>query len=212
MINLIFILSFTGTVAFAVAGAISAIEKKLDIFGVILCGFVTATGGGIFRDILLSKTPPSIFTDYLSIQASLVAALMTFIMAWAMKNSFESFVDKINGINNVFDAAGLGVFSVVGTNIAIQHGFVNNAVFAVFLGVATGCGGGIVRDMMLSEIPAVLKKRIYALASIVGSLVYYEMSVKFGFSELTSTMTGIILIFVIRMLASRYHWNLPRAI
>jgi len=212
MDGIILALEIIGTIAFAVSGAMVSINKRLDIFGVIFCAVVTALGGGVLRDMLIANLPPVMFREYIYVIVALVTALVTFVTARVIGKKYTENIEVIDKVDNIFDAIGLGVFTVVGINTAISKGYGDNAFFAVFLGMTTGCGGGIIRDVIVREVPFVLSKRIYAVASIGGGVVYYLMYVTAGLNEVVSVLTGIILIFAVRILASVFRWDLPKAI
>lgn len=211
MSDIILVLELIGTVAFAVSGAVAAMEKHLDIFGVLFCGIITALGGGTIRDTLLGKFPPAMFSDYIYLIFAIGTSLVAFIVAKILNTRFERNVKVIDKVNNVFDAVGLGVFTVVGINAAIRAGFTDNAFFAIFLGATTGCGGGILRDIIIREIPSVFTKRIYAVASLAGGTLYYLLLVTFSLGNILSVSASIALIFILRLLASVFRWDLPKA-
>ncbi len=212
MDTMLLVLELIGTCAFAISGAVLGITKRFDIFGVIFSGIITALGGGTIRDLLLGNLPPAMFRNYIYLIFAVATCLLTFIIASILKNKFSENIVVIDKVNNIFDAIGLGVFTIVGMNVAIRNGFVHNFFFVVFLGMTTGCGGGILRDVIVSEVPFVLKKRVYAVASIVGGIVYYLMYITFDQSAVLSAVVGITLIFALRILASVFKWDLPRAI
>lgn len=212
MDTMLLVLELIGTCAFAISGAVLGITKRFDIFGVIFSGIITALGGGTIRDLLLGNLPPAMFRNYIYLIFAVATCLLTFIIASILKNKFSENIVVIDKVNNIFDAIGLGVFTIVGMNVAIRNGFVHNFFFVVFLGMTTGCGGGILRDVIVSEVPFVLKKRVYAVASIVGGIVYYLMYITFDQSAVLSAVVGITLIFVLRILASVFKWDLPKAI
>lgn len=212
MDTVILVLEIIGTCAFAISGAVIGITKRFDIFGVIFSAVITALGGGTVRDILLGNLPPAMFKNYIYLIFAVGTAVLTFIIASILKNKFSENIVIIDKINNIFDAAGLGVFTVVGMNVAMSSGFENNFFFVVFLGMTTGCGGGILRDVIISEVPFVLTKRIYAVASIAGGIVYYLLHVTFAVGEIVSVVSGILVIFALRLLASVFKWDLPKAI
>lgn len=212
MDTMLLVLELIGTCAFAISGAVLGITKRFDIFGVIFSGIITALGGGTIRDILLGNLPPAMFRNYIYLIFAVATCVLTFIVASILKNKFSENIVVIDKVNNIFDAIGLGVFTIVGMNVAIRNGFVHNFFFVVFLGMTTGCGGGILRDVIVSEVPFVLKKRVYAVASIAGGIVYYLMYITFDQSAVLSAVVGITLIFALRILASVFKWDLPKAI
>ncbi len=199
-----------GVVAFGISGAMVAIKKRADPFGVVFLAVITTTGGGITRDILLGIQPPAIFIDYTYALYAAITALIVFTVAHINKDLYCSKTDVIDSINNIFDALGLGVFVVIGTQTAIDYGFAQNAFLTVTVGVITGIGGGFLRDIMVGEIPFVLKKHIYVLAAFTGSIVFYFMYIN-SISYTISAFLSAGITFAIRMLATHFKWNLPPA-
>ena len=204
--NFIFITELIGT------GAIVSIRKGLDIFGVIFCGIITALGGGVIRDVLLSNLPPVMFCTYIYAVLAVLFAVATFLFARRYQTVFLNKGEYIDNINNFFDAVGLGSFTIIGIQTGLAMGYGDNAFFVLFLGMTTGCGGGILRDILVREIPFVLSKRIYAIASLLGGIIYYLMFVVFGIDEFIAVICGVAAVFFTRVLSSRFHWNLPKAL
>ncbi len=202
-------LEIIGTIAFAISGVLVAIGASLDIFGVVFVSMVTAFGGGILRDILLGINPPSIFSNTIMLLIAAVTAVVVFVIAYINKNDFDTIKVKIEHINNIFDAIGLAAFSVIGSEVAFLNGFAENAVIVVVVGMLTGVGGGIFRDILTDTTPFVFKKHIYALASIFGSTLYFVLRT-FIENVLVASVISMLFIFVIRMLATKYHWSLPK--
>lgn len=212
--TVLFIAELIGIIAFAVSGAMLAAEKNLDIFGIIVLGVVTAFGGGVLRDLLLGITPPSMFTNFHCFWATtLSSVLVFFIYRYLYRRGSNHhhlpFNIDYRGLVNFFDAIGLGVFSLTGTQVAINCGHGDNPLLAISLGVITGVGGGMIRDVLNNEIPGVLRKHIYALAAILGAGFYYIM-ITGGFPEIPAVVLGFLATFVIRMAATYYRWHLPR--
>lgn len=212
MDTMILVLEIIGTCAFAISGAVLGITKRFDIFGVVFSATITALGGGTIRDILLGNLPPAMFKNYIYLIFAVATSVLTFTIARILKSKFSENLVIIDKVNNIFDALGLGVFTVVGMNVAINSGYAENAFFVIFLGMTTGCGGGILRDVIVSEVPFVLRKRIYAVASIAGGILYYVLHITLSVNEIISTIAGIVLIFTLRLLASVFKWDLPKAI
>ncbi len=212
MDTILLIFELIGTCAFAISGAVLAITKRFDIFGVIFSGILTALGGGTIRDLLLGNLPPAMFRNYIYLIFAVATCVLTFVIASILKNKFSENIIAIDKVNNVFDAIGLGVFTIVGMNVAINNGFADNFFFVVILGMTTGCGGGILRDAIIGEVPFVFRKRIYAVASIAGGIVYYLMHITFSQNVVLSAIAGIVFIFILRILASVFKWDLPKAI
>ena len=203
-----FIVEIIGTVAFATSGAMVAINKRVDIFGVLVLSSITALGGGAIRDILIGATPPRMFSDYRYVMAALVVSTIVFVIAYIFRERYQRKEKAVDSVNNIFDAVGLGLFTVTGVQVAIDSGFGFNSVLAVCLGVITGIGGGVLRDVMLREIPFVLKKRIYALASIAGGTVYYHLH-SADFDRTRAIVIAVLVTFVIRVLATIFRLDLP---
>ncbi len=205
----IFVLECVGTVAFAVSGALVAISHKLDLFGVLTVGCITAVGGGITRDLLLGDTPPKIFSNSIILALALFTALVVFVIASINAKKFQNLSQKIDKINIFFDALGLAVFSVSGVEIACKAGFSANFILTIILGVITGVGGGVIRDIFVNEKPYILTKHIYAVASLIGCSVYYLVNIYFGFKVIGTVISALIIV-IIRMLAAHYRWKLPK--
>lgn len=209
MEEIINIMEFIGTIAFAVSGALVAIGAGLDIFGVVFVGCITAVGGGILRDIVLGINPPFVFENYhICIIAMLVSAV-AFVIAYINKNKFNIFRIRIEFVNNFFDALGLAAFSVAGAEVGYINGYSDNVFIIVVIGMMTGIGGGIFRDILTDTTPYVFKKHIYALASIFGSLAYFVLRRYTQGIEYASVVSMSIIILV-RMLATKYKLSLPK--
>lgn len=204
------VLELIGTAAFAVSGVITALEKKLDFFGAIVLGLVTAVGGGIIRDIILGYLPPSAFRVPLYSITAIVVSATVFTVAWAVGKRIKSHFDTWAQVINIFDSVGLAVFTVGGVNAAHSCGFTENAYLCVFVGVMTAVGGGVMRDIMAGNVPMILRKRVYALASLAGALIYQLMTEHTDISRIACVLVGISAVFLIRILATVFHWNLPK--
>ena len=202
------VMEIIGTVAFAISGSLIAARYGLDLFGVVLVGCVTAVCGGMLRDILLGQLPPAVFSNKVLLAIAAATSLLMFIIACLSFDKFEKMEKRIESINILFDAIGLAAFSVTGMETAISAGYEKNALLTISMGVITGIGGGIVRDILVDKIPYVLKKHIYALASIIGCILYYVIRQSGG--KTISPFVCIPIIVIIRLLAAKYHWKLPR--
>ncbi len=207
-ITIIFIMELIGTVAFAISGALIAARCSLDLFGVVLVGCITSVGGGILRDLFLGHFPPAIFSNIIILLIAAITSIVVFVIAYYNADKFETLEKRIESINNFFDAVGLATFSVIGTETACETEFSGMAVFSISMGLLTGIGGGIIRDILVDKTPYVLKKHIYALASIFGSCIYYF--IRTSGDETVAALIAMPLIIVIRMLATKYHWKLPK--
>ncbi len=205
----LFIFEMVGTVAFAISGAMIAIKKRVDIFGVIVLSSMTALGGGIVRDILIGHLPPTMFSDYRYVLAAVVTSVVVFVVAYIFRDLYRRSESTVDAVNNIFDALGLGIFTVMGAKVAIGSGFTVNGILVVCLAVITGVGGGIIRDIMLKEIPFVLKKRIYAVASILGGTAYHLMYVN-NVNIRIATVAAVLIVFTVRILATVFKLDLPK--
>lgn len=209
--QLFYILEIVGTIAFAVSGAMVAIERRLDLFGVVFLGVITAVGGGMIRDILIGSFPPKMFINMEYVLIACGVSLIVFIAAYFAGHIYFEKVKLIDTVNNIFDAIGLGAFSVTGTRIGISAGYADNVFMCIFLGMLTGIGGGLLRDMMSRSIPFVLHKRIYAVAAIAGACIYYLLFY-FKVSDEVAIFSAVGATCLVRILATYYEWNLPVAI
>ena len=208
MDEFIFILELIGTVAFASSGAMIAIEKKMDIFGVNVLGATTAVGGGIMRDIILGLTPPGAFSHPVYVLVAALTSTILFVIAYAKPTAFESRVktDYYDKLMFWCDTAGLGIFTVVGIQAAVRAVGGENVFFFVFIGTLTGVG--VLRDIMAGETPYILVKHIYACAAIAGGIVCVVGRTAFG--EAYGTILGLAATVLLRFLAAHFRWNLMR--
>lgn len=204
------ILEVAGTIAFASSGAMVAMKRRLDYLGVVVLGVITAVGGGMFRDMVIGLTPPGMFKDPTNTIIAFWVANCLFItvkMKWSHYLHMETTI--YDDVMNLLDALGLGLFTATGVNMAVSAGYGDNSFLCTFLGVITGVGGGILRDILSGQTPAVLRKHIYACASIAGAVSYMALLPLFH-SSLAMTFSSCIVV-AIRILARKYDWNLPVA-
>lgn len=206
---LMLIMELLGTVSFAVSGALVAISCKLDLFGVLTVGTITAVGGGIIRDVIIGQIPPTVFTNPEILLLAIITALIVFIIAFINSKRIEDIHKKIDVINIFFDAVGLAAFSVTGVEVTCAAGYNGNEALVLTMGVLTGVGGGVLRDILVNEKPYILVKHIYAVASLLGSIVYYVVGICYGY-QLVGTVVSVVLTITIRMLAAKFRWNLPK--
>ncbi len=209
METLTFILSIIGAVAFSLSGAMLGVRKGLDLLGVLVVGSITAVGGGVLRDILLGILPPTMFSDPIYAFAAVLSAFLFFLILYFSHPSIPDLDARMSKVINVFDAIGLGIFCVVGTEVSMKAGHSDNAFLCIFLGVITGAGGGVIRDLLVRDIPMILRKHIYAVAAFLGSLLYYFI-VRIKIPSLSGTLICVAVVIVIRLLAAHYKWDLPR--
>ena len=209
------VLSAIGVVAFSVAGALVAIDHRVDMFGVVTLAAITSFGGGLTRDLLMGKLPPTLFTDrfYLVLAGvSVLTALVVFTVARVFQQKFVEKEKMIDRITNIFDAVAIGVFATTGAKTVMDFtGTPENAFLVLTLGSLTAVGGSIIRDVLIREVPFVLKKRIYVLAVLAGAGLYYLL-VRLGAAEIPALVAGTLLTFGLRMMATIFRWNLPRAL
>lgn len=219
--NILLAIEIIGVISFAVAGAIVAIDKETDIFGVVFLSLMTCFGGGIIRDITIGRHPPAFFRElWYQVLIAIGVALLVFILAMLFKKQYVQREQMVLDINNYIDALAIGIFSVSGVQTCIDF-FADKEQSAGFivcatLGMMSAVGGGMVRDLILRDIPFILRKRVYALAALIGASVYYILVVKvFDFNavaEVISQVGCIALVVLIRVLATKLKWNLPKAI
>lgn len=188
-----------GTFAFAVAGGFSAMERKLDPFGVLIIAFVTAIGGGTVRDVLVGNFPVNWLQNGNTILIIFVSAILTMI--------FGSYLKHLNTALFIFDALGLGLFTIIGLEVGLKQGF--SAGICIALGTISACFGGVIRDVLLNKVPLIFQKEIYALACIIGGIAYYFLK-QTHLNDDVAKVICILMIFVIRFIAVRFNLSLPR--
>ena len=204
----IFALEILGTIAFAISGAMVAINKKMDIFGVMMLGLVTATGGGVIRDLVLGITPPATFQDPVYALTAMGVSAFTFI-PWVRKEAGA--VQKLfdEGLLLV-DSLGLGIFTVVAIETAYTKDPSSKVFLLLFVGTITGVGGGIMRDLLVGQTPFVFVKHFYATASLIGGAACV-LCWKLNMGSVLSTTIGAAVTTILRLLAAHYKWHLPKA-
>lgn len=198
--TLVLALDLIGTFVFALSGAASGVKSKLDAFGLGFLAFVAGNAGGVTRDLLIGAVPPAAIDDWRYVAVSLLAAAVTFV--------WYPGVQRLRPIVLLLDAAGLALFAVAGTQKALAFGA--NPLASALLGMLTGIGGGVVRDLLVNEIPVVLRADFYALAALAGAAVVVGGHL-LHWPPAATTIAGAILCFGIRLIAIRRGWNLPLA-
>jgi uncharacterized membrane protein YeiH len=193
-------IDLVGSFAFAVSGATVGVRHRLDLFGVLVLAFAAATAGGIARDVLLGATPPVALADARYLGVAVVAALLTFYR--------HDQVERLRNPVQLFDAVGLGLFAVIGAAKATAYGL--GPAGAVLLGVLSGIGGGVVRDVLVAQVPTVLRRELYAVAAALGAGVVV-IGQALGLPSAPLAMGGATACFVLRYLAIRRGWGLPVA-
>jgi uncharacterized membrane protein YeiH len=197
---LVLILDLIGTFVFAISGAASGVKNRLDVFGVSVLAFVAGNAGGVTRDLLIGAVPPAAISDWRYIVASLIAGVATFF--WYPR------ITRLHQVVLLFDAAGLGLFAVSGTHKALAYGI--HPFVAALLGMLTGIGGGMLRDLLVREIPVVLRSDLYALAALLGAAIVVAGHV-LQWPLVPTAIGGALLCFLMRVVAIRRGWNLPIA-
>ena len=209
-LSLLFFVEAVGTIAFASSGAMVAIKKQLDLLGVIVLGVTTAVGGGMLRDIIIGNVPPNLFKDPVYVLLAFITVMILFVIVRCNQKILASrSIEMYEKVMNIFDAVGLGAFTVVGIDTAVLAGYGRYHFLIIFLGVITGVGGGLLRDIMAGETPYILKKHVYACASITGAGLYAYL--QDYMNNDAAMLIGAGSVILIRILATRYCWDLPTA-
>lgn len=202
-----FIMDIIGTIAFAISGVMVASRKEMDIFGINILALCTAVGGGMIRDLLIGITPPIMFQNPIFVIISLTTANITFIILYFQKKNTRTSIETLTSqLLFIFDTLGLAAFTMDGVNAGVA--FHPGIFLPSFLGVMTGVGGGILRDVLANELPQVCVKQVYASASIIGA-IFTCLFMKYG-NKNTAVVLGFIIVIIIRILAAHYRWNLPK--
>lgn len=192
------IFEIIGIVAFAVSGALMGIQKRLDVFGVLVLAITTAIGGGIMRDVIIGNTPPLAFRDptfFLISAVTTIGVLFTYRWLEQHKNTIQ-----------IFDAIGLGAFTAISANLAVQHNL-DTLFIITAVAIITGTGGGVLRDVFVQEIPHVFRQEVYAITTIIGAMVFYYsyqyFAGDFPIYLSFAVTTGL------RLCCIKYRWNFP---
>lgn len=210
-VSFMILMDVIGTIAFAISGAMTAARKGMDIFGVNILAVTTAVGGGAIRDILLGNTPPIMFRNPMYVLIAVITANIVFGTLYFHKIHVGKTVQHAYEMALFwFDTLGLASFTVNGAIIGIKAPVNTTLFLEVFLGVITGVGGGLLRDVMAQEMPAIFVKHVYAVASLSGALfvgIFWEILPKN-----IVMMGGFIIVVCLRFFAKKYNWNLPRIV
>ena len=197
------VLDLIGTFVFALSGAVVGVKRRLDIFGVLVISFAAASAGGIMRDLLIDAVPPAAIRDWRYMAASVLGGLLIFV--WFPRSQRSS---RVRNFVLLFDAAGLGLFAVTGTQKALGYGL--NPVMASLIGMLTGVGGGMMRDVLVAEIPQVLRSDLYAVAALAGAVVVV-IGQQLNIAPTVAALLGAVICFGLRLIAIRRRWQLPVA-
>lgn len=198
--DLLLALNLAGTFVFGLSGGMTGVKQKLDIFGVLVLAFAAANVGGITRDVLIGAVPPAAITDWPYVAVSLLAGVVTF--------QWYPLINRLQSSILIFDAAGLALFAVTGTQKALA--FHLNPMAAVLLGMLTGIGGGMLRDVLVAEVPTVLRSELYAVAALAGAVVVV-IGVVLNLPSTSFVLAGAALCFGLRFAAIKRGWQLPVA-
>ena len=192
------LLDIIGTMAFAMSGALTAMSKKLDPFGVFIIAFVTAVGGGTLRDIMIGRTPVGWMLDLKYVYVIIIG----FVLAILFRKKF----DRLRTSLFLFDTIGLGVFTLIGLEKGINIGL--HPVICIALGTMTACFGGVIRDILCTEIPVIFRREIYATICILGGIVFFILR-KFNLENDVLYLTTSLVIISVRLMAVKFKWYLP---
>ena len=206
METFILALELIGTLAFAASGAMTGLKKNMDIFGVCILGLTTAVGGGVIRDLILGNTPPATFQDPIYASVAVLTSLVLFLPRVRRLLMWDQRLFDLSLF--LMDTAGLGIFTVVGIRVAYAHVPRATLFLLVFVGVITGVGGGVLRDMMAGDTPYIFVKHVYASASLAGALLCGLLWHYAG--EMGSMLLGGGAVILIRCLSAHFRWNLPK--
>ena len=198
--TLVLVLDLCGTFAFAVSGATAAVRRRLDIFGVLVVSFAASTFGGISRDLLIGATPPAAIQDWRYLAVAIAAGVITFF--------WSQLVERLRNPVRLLDAVGLAFFAVAGTEKALAFGL--SPLMAALMGMLTGIGGGIARDVLVADVPVVLRAELYAVAALVGAGIVVGGHL-LGLPVVATAVAGGLACFALRLLALRRGWRLPVA-
>ena len=196
--TMFFILEILGTIAFAISGALTAMQKKMDPFGVFIIAFVTAAGGGTLRDVMIGSTPVGWMLDLNYIYMIIVGFILAVL--------FKKRLDRLRISMMLFDTIGLSVFALIGLQKGIDYGL--HPAISTGLGTITACFGGVLRDILCAEIPVIFRKEIYATVCIFGGIVFFILR-KIDLSTESVYLIAAISIAIFRLLVVKYKWSLP---
>ncbi len=197
--DVISILDISGTFAFAISGALVAMNKKFDIFGVVIIAFVTAVGGGMLRDVLIHSHPINWIGNVNYIWTVLIAVLVTFL--------FRSKIAPLRKTFFLFDTIGIGVFTLIGLEKCLSLGF--HPFIALTMGVVSAVFGGVTRDVLTHKVPLIFRKEIYALACFIGGMAYLLLDY-LGLNSDIKSVVSVFIVITIRVLVVKYNWELPQ--
>lgn len=203
----VIVLELVGTVAFSASGAMTALKKHMDLLGVIVLGVITAVGGGIMRDLILGITPPMAFRDPLNVLVAIVTAAIFFFPTVRRRLMHNHALFDVSLL--IMDSIGLGIFTVMGIWIALDFSSDRSTFLLIFVGLITGVGGGVLRDILAGNTPYIFVKHVYACASLAGAVACVLLLR--CLPNYLALAIGVLLVLVIRLLSAHFHWNLPKS-
>ena len=207
--SLLFLLDLVGTIAFAISGALDAIRKGMDVFGVNVLAVTTACGGGLMRDLIIGSIPPQMFRNPFFVMIAFGVANVVFLLMALHRHMPRKVAPIYDQLLFWFDSLGLAAFTVDGVMAGIAIGYGDNEFLICFLGLMTAVGGGALRDVLASQMPDIFRKHIYAVAAIAGAIVMVLL-LRVGGSQKIAMIGGFLLVLVLRKLAAHFRWNLPK--
>ena len=207
METFLFLFEMLGTIAFAASGAVLGVRKGLDVFGVCILGLTTACGGGMVRDVLLGNTPPAAFQNPTASAVAVVTSLIMFLSG--VRHLLMGNQRRYDLFMLLMDSAGLGIFTVMGVRVVWGCVAEPSLYLLVFVGVVTGVGGGVLRDVLAGDTPYIFVKHVYASASLAGALACVVLWPLAG--EMAAMLCGSALVVAVRILSAHFRWNLPHA-
>ena len=206
---LLAVFDLIGTVAFAISGAITGIKKRMDIFGVNILAILTACGGGLLRDVVMGDFPPKMFVNPFYVAVAVFVANIVFVIMYFHRPIPQKFAGLYDRGLFVCDTLGLAAFMVDGVMIGANFGYEDDLFFLVFLGFMTGVGGGVLRDVLSNQMPAIFVKHVYALPVIIGGILMVIMHEIMGTWQ-AAMICGFALVLTLRIMARHFLWNLPK--
>lgn len=207
--SLLFLFDLIGTIAFAISGAFVGIRKEMDIFGVNVLAVTTACGGGLMRDLIIGSVPPQMFRNPFFVMVAIVVANVVFLLMYLHRHMPRKVAPLYDKLLFWFDSLGLAAFTVDGVMAGIAMGHGDNIFLICFLGFLTAVGGGALRDVLAGQTPDIFRKHIYAVAAIAGAVLMAGLLRLIG-SQQIAMVGGFLLVPVLRYLAARFLWNLPK--
>ena len=204
---LVALFDLIGTIAFAISGALVGVDKKMDLFGIIVLAVSTACGGGMIRDITVGSIPPNMFKNPLYVGIAAVVAVIVFVLFYLHTHMPKAIAPLYDKMIFWFDTLGLAAFTVDGIMVGIRCGYGDRPFLLVFLGFLTAVGGGTLRDVLAGRIPDIFLKHIYAVAAIAGGVL---LILTRGLGDRIAMLLCFSLVIALRCLAAHYRWNLPR--